>query len=568
MSLYNEVRPKTLNEVQGQNNIKNQLSSLFISGRIPNAMLFTGPRGTGKTTVARIVAKTLNCENGTAEPCNECQSCKDIMSGKSMDVIELDAASNNKVEDVRSIIEKAQYKPLGKYKVFILDEVHMFSTGAWNALLKTIEEPPANCIFILCTTEEHKVPATIISRCMKFYFEKLQLDVVAEYLAQICDERGKAYDEDALKLIAQASEGCMRDALSIMESFFETDSLSTANVANTLGMSQENAIFDILMAISSGDASKAISTVRDVSRMGRNLQLLVKGLVGAISDAIFVKNGTDIDTLVNTAAYKQRLAEYVPQISVERCLELSKQFSSVYGALTKTPDADFLIETSIIGAIECEAEIDRCYRLLDERLKNFTQVFSSKASSDANTGIAVTTSAMPKPVSENSPALSVEDEDGFVSASMDDDVPFDMDTVSADVQEDSVIQPSDAIPETPFEVLVANASAYLPIEEDEFDISLATSSINVTDNMPSVQDKKEEIPTQQPKTVADANELLSHLPKGTKIKGMPSVLPEPKAVKNDISTEAVQSDAGETEPLVKANNDLPPLGFDGFSGWL
>ncbi len=372
MSLYNEVRPQTLSEVRGQANIKNQLEGLFLSERIPNAMLFTGPRGTGKTTIARIVAKTLNCGNlHNGEPCNTCQSCKDIMSGNSMDVIELDAASNNKVEDVRGIIEKAQYKPLGKYKVFILDEVQMFSTGAWNALLKTIEEPPKNCIFIMCTTEEHKVPATIISRSMKFYFQKIELGVVAEYLAQICDERGKAYDDDALKLIAQASEGCMRDALSIMESFFETDSLFTEAVAKTLGMSQENAIFDILVAINDGDSAKAISTVRDVAKMGRNLQLLVKGIVNALSDAIFVMNGADIDeTIVNTNAYKQRLSEYVSQngraFSPERAVELCKQFSSVYGALTKTPDAEFLVETAIIGAIECESEIGRVYRMVEE----------------------------------------------------------------------------------------------------------------------------------------------------------------------------------------------------------
>ena len=162
MSLYNEERPKTLSEVRGQEMVKQQLQGMFLTGNIPNAMLLVGPRGTGKTTIARIIARRINCRKKTGNADCTCPSCMDAFSGMCADIVEMDAASNNKVEDVAKIVEQVQYAPSGLYQVYILDEVHMFSTGAWNALLKTIEEPPAHVLFILCTTEEQKVPATII----------------------------------------------------------------------------------------------------------------------------------------------------------------------------------------------------------------------------------------------------------------------------------------------------------------------------------------------------------------------------------------------------------------------
>ena len=198
MAIYNEYRPLTLEEVRGQEPIKNQLKAMFESGSVPNALLFVGPRGTGKTTIARIVARFVNCSDPHGDPCNECESCKSILAGASPDVLELDAASNNKVDDVRAIIENAQYSPVGNMKVYILDEVHMFSQGAWNALLKILEEPPKNVLFILCTTEEQKIPATIVSRCRKMYFERVELSEIVDFMEDICEEKMKAYDKDAL----------------------------------------------------------------------------------------------------------------------------------------------------------------------------------------------------------------------------------------------------------------------------------------------------------------------------------------------------------------------------------
>ncbi len=610
MSLYNEVRPRTLSEVQGQDNIKNQISGIFASGRIPNAMLFTGPRGTGKTTIARIVAKMLNCESGGAEPCNQCQSCRDIMSGNSIDVIEMDAASNNKVEDVRQIIEKSQYRPLGKYKVFILDEVHMFSTGAWNALLKTIEEPPKNCIFILCTTEEHKVPATIISRCMKFYFEKLELGLVADYLGRICDERGKAYEDDALKLIAQASEGCMRDALSIMESFFETDSLTTESVASTLGMSQENAIFDILMAISKGDAASAISAVKEVSKQGRNLQLLMKGLVCAVSDTLFVLNGTPVDAIVNTAAYKERLCQYKDMIDTARALEMAKQFSSVYGALMKTPDAEFLILTAVLGAIECEAEIDRCYRVVSECKAMMSGAMPSGMTHPVEQAITPSDDIVAFPMADPERLLPKEDvyktamEDAFMQPPA---IPDEADVMNGDIPSDDVQYsdgfedydpfegvpfPTDVPPQfleedeppaednaggpdavTPsVEIATASKGPELPFEEEPF-------IIPGTAPTPTPTPQAAPLPVQ--KNVSDVavpanapSNLLAFLPKGTRATGIDNVptAKAPAVVNNDVEAPAPQTFAGEQKPKAQADTMVIPgmsaIGFNGFSGWL
>ena len=220
MALYRKFRPDTLADVKGQDHIVTTLKNQLAAGRIGHAYLFTGTRGTGKTTVAKILARAVNCENPSTEgPCGECRICRAIAAGASMNVIEIDAASNNGVDNIREIVDEVSYSPAeGKYKVYIIDEVHMLSAGAFNALLKTLEEPPSYVIFILATTEVHKLPITILSRCQRYDFKRIPIDTIADRLRELTGQEGVQVEEKALRYIAKTADGSMRDALSLLDS--------------------------------------------------------------------------------------------------------------------------------------------------------------------------------------------------------------------------------------------------------------------------------------------------------------------------------------------------------------
>ena len=599
MSLYNDIRPTTLDQVVGQEKTKSQLKGVIESGNIPNAFLLTGPRGTGKTTIARIIARTLNCESGSGEPCGKCKSCKDIANGTSYDVIELDAASNNKVEDVRGIIEKAQYAPMAKYKVFILDEVHMFSSGAWNALLKLIEEPPVGVVFILCTTEQHKVPATIISRC-----RKIDLVEITDYLKIVCENYGKAYDEDALKLIAQASEGCMRDALSIMESFFDTDTLITDVVADTLGISDEDAVFGVLNAISNADAPTAINVVREQLKRGKSAQLLVKAIISAITDTMFVLNGTDATSVVNTAKYKQLLGEYASKTDVARCLELSKALGEVYGTLTKVPDAAFLIESSLIRVIKVESTSN----LPIARIEDIERRLVALEKGNVSDVVSESTVEEIKRLEEKISSLGLVQLPGYVNGdngllvakssneSSEAEIPS-PDTHVIDfptANNEPTVDESNGIAGIEMPVEIENSSYMdigndIPFPEDEFFIPFDENP-NLVENKPVVETSTEveeptasstisvEQPAQQAETVpvAQDDDIFSHLPQGTTIvnndtatvPAEPTVAPQNKTVAETCAKETPI--VGNEEPVITSdnNNNLIGAGFDGFADWL
>jgi DNA polymerase-3 subunit gamma/tau len=433
MALYNEYRPKTLEEIRGQDVIKTQLKAMFMSGNIPNALLFSGPRGTGKTTIARIVARFVNCKSPNGDPCNECESCKEILAGSSVDVKEIDAASNNKVEDVHKIIEDAQYAPLGNKKVYILDEAHMLTTAAWNSLLKILEEPPANTLFILCTTEENKVPATIVSRCRKLFFERVDLNEIVDLMEDICEERGCAYDKDALVLISRASEGCVRDALSILESFLTVDAVVTENVARTLGLTGEDVIFSILRGIVEGNAKQAVDSLHVATSRGINLPLLVKSLIGAVSDALFIKQGADVKSVLNTVLYKEQLAQFAPMLQEDRALELISALTEIYGGIGRSTDAGFLVEASLLKTCKYEGELEKLkarVEALEKAVAEGSVVTASMQEAAAG--------AQGSAKAESGEAVSSETEtagDGFMPC--DDDPPFaeDEDSIYFDVNQ-------------------------------------------------------------------------------------------------------------------------------------
>jgi len=295
LPLYRKYRPQTLDALVGQEHIKKTLSSAIELGKIAHAFLFTGPRGTGKTSTARILAKSLNCVNGpTLHPCGECESCKDITNSIPIDVIEIDAASNRSVEDAQNILEKIQYAPVhGKYKIYIIDEVHMLSTTAFNALLKTLEEPPENVIFILATTEVHKVLDTIKSRCQRFDFRRITTDDIVKRLRYISDEEKINISDDALYTIAKNSAGGMRDSISLL------DQLSLLGVAKQVTSEDVNAIlgrisFDVLHKLSdkiiSSSINEAIEILNDIYNSGNEpLQILIN-LSEYFKNLLIVKN--------------------------------------------------------------------------------------------------------------------------------------------------------------------------------------------------------------------------------------------------------------------------------------
>ena len=246
-ALYRKWRPQTFADVKGQDHIVTTLQNQILSQRIGHAYLFCGTRGTGKTSVAKIFARAVNCEHPVdGSPCGECPSCKQIAAGTSLNVVEIDAASNNGVENIREIREQVQYPPTeGAYRVYIIDEVHMLSTGAFNALLKTLEEPPSYVIFILATTEVHKIPITVLSRCQRYDFRRITVDTIADRLKELTDAEGMPVEEKALRYVAKAGDGSMRDALSLLDqcaAFHFGETLTYEHVLDVLG-AVDNSVF-------------------------------------------------------------------------------------------------------------------------------------------------------------------------------------------------------------------------------------------------------------------------------------------------------------------------------------
>lgn len=296
IALYRKYRPTKFSEIIGQEQVTDILKNQIKNGKISHAYIFSGSRGTGKTSVAKIFARAINCLNPKdGEPCNECSACKGILDSSITDVIEMDAASNNSVENIRQIREEVNYATVDvKYRVYIIDEAHMLSTSAFNALLKTIEEPPENVIFILATTEQSKIPVTILSRCLRFEFNKITEENIIKRLKYVLNEEKIKYDDDALEYIAKAADGGMRDALSILDRciFENTEKLSFENIQKVLGTIDEQVITDIVNNILNYDSISVIENINKVAKSGKSLRQLIYKLNEKLLDILIqnVKN--------------------------------------------------------------------------------------------------------------------------------------------------------------------------------------------------------------------------------------------------------------------------------------
>ena len=330
VALYRQWRPQDFDALVGQKAVKTTLKNALASGKIAHAYLFSGPRGTGKTSMARILAKALNCEQGpTAEPCGQCGNCQRIVQGTSLDVIEIDAASNTSVDNIRDLREQVVFTPAeSRYKVYIIDEVHMLSTGAFNALLKTLEEPPAHAVFILATTDPQKVPATIQSRCQRFEFRRVTVDEIAEHLAMVAAGSGIEADADALRLIAIQAEGGMRDALSLLDQCgVMAKRVTVATVREVLGIVGREALHELTGAIGRRQLPQALATLNLLLEQGKDVKQVLTELIEYLRALVLYLAVPDYEEIYLTDT-KEALAELAPLFGRDRLLAAEERLHS------------------------------------------------------------------------------------------------------------------------------------------------------------------------------------------------------------------------------------------------
>lgn len=381
-ALYRKWRPAGFAEVKGQDHIVKTLKNQIISGRIGHAYLFCGTRGTGKTSIAKIFAKTVNCENPIdGSPCGECSMCRQISAGSSLNVVEIDAASNNGVENIREIREQVQYPPTaGKYRVYIIDEVHMLSIGAFNALLKTLEEPPSYVIFILATTEVHKIPITILSRCQRYDFKRITIDTIAARLKELTDAEQIEVEERALRYVAKTADGSMRDALSLLDqcaAFHFGEALTYENVLEVLGAVDNSVFSRLFRAVSAGNTAECISVIEEMIIQGRDLGQMVNDFVWYLRNLLIVKTTEDAEDLLDMSRENtELLKEEAREASSETLMRYIRIFSELSGQLRYATQKRVLVEIAFIKLTrpEMERSMDSVLQRLSELERRIEQL--------------------------------------------------------------------------------------------------------------------------------------------------------------------------------------------------
>ena len=371
-ALYRKFRPQEFDDVKGQDHIVTTLKNQIKADRIGHAYLFCGTRGTGKTTIAKIFAKAVNCEHPVdGSPCGECPTCRAIAAGNSMNVIEIDAASNNGVDNIRQIREEVEYRPTeGKYKVYIIDEVHMLSIGAFNALLKTLEEPPAYVIFILATTEEHKIPITILSRCQRYDFRRISIDTITARLRELMDAEQVTVEDRALRYIAKAGDGSMRDALSLLDqciAFYLGQELTYDKVLDTLGAVDTEIFSRLLRQILDKNITGAIQTVETLVIEGRELGQFVTDFTWYLRNLMLVQSSDDMEDVLDISSENLALLkEEASMVDADILMRYIRIFSELGSQIKYASQKRILIEIAVIKL--CKPEMEKDYTSLVDRI--------------------------------------------------------------------------------------------------------------------------------------------------------------------------------------------------------
>ena len=348
-ALYRKYRPSNFDEVVGQTHIIQTLKNAIIQNRIAHAYLFCGPRGTGKTSIAKIFAKTLNCTNSQDAPCGICENCKMAANGSHPDIIEIDAASNNGVDEVRNLIDKVKYAPMqGKYKIYIIDEVHMMTSGAFNALLKTIEEPPTHVIFIFATTEPNKVLPTIISRCQRFDFNKVSVNDIKYRLSVVCKNEGIEIDQDGLTLIAQLADGGMRDALSILDQCvaYCTSHIDVNDIRKIYGVITSEDIGQLFSSVYKKDVDSFIKDIQKYSDMGMDIKRLTADFIHMLKDSLIL-DYSENSTLVSDMN-KDMIRKYFKSAPIHFRIQCMEELMDTYNKYTYASNALDYLEASLL----------------------------------------------------------------------------------------------------------------------------------------------------------------------------------------------------------------------------
>ncbi|HIY04033.1 MAG TPA: DNA polymerase III subunit gamma/tau [Candidatus Anaerotignum merdipullorum] len=364
-ALYRKYRPNVFSGVVGQDPIVKTLKNQMKTGRVSHAYLFCGTRGTGKTSTAKIFARAINCLHPTAEgePCNQCRLCQEILAGRSVNVMEIDAASNNSVDNIREIREEVKYPPTeGVYKVYIIDEVHMLSNSAFNALLKTLEEPPAHVVFILATTDPQKVPPTILSRCQRFDFRRITAEDIAHTLMRYLAEEGLSATEDAVRYVAQLADGSLRDSLSILDqclAFYSGEEVTLEKVQDVVGAVDQTVFFDMVDALKEKDAARAMALTEEMLLAGRDVKQFVTDLLVHLRNLLVTATVSEATRILDLSAeHIQRLRQQAAALSAAELTYWMERFSALQSDIRYAAKERILLEVEILRLCSDWADTD------------------------------------------------------------------------------------------------------------------------------------------------------------------------------------------------------------------